>query len=79
MNALRDQAIDIIHELPDYDLEYAVNILKNILDISLHNHSRNRLSKEDAWTSFMEGINGFTEDFMPDGREPVLPSAREEL
>ena len=72
MNALRDQAIDIIHELPDYDLEYAVNILKNILN-------RNRLSKEDAWTSFMEGINGFTEDFMPDGREPVLPSAREEL
>ena len=37
-------------------------------------------SAEDAaWQSFMRGIDGFTEDFMKDGRETELPSARETL
>lgn len=25
--------------------------------------------KNDAWDIFLEGINGFTDDFMPNGRE----------
>lgn len=29
-----------------------------------------RLSKEEAWNIFLEGLNGFTEDFLPNGREP---------
>lgn len=26
--------------------------------------------KEEAWNIFMEGLNGFSEDFLPNGREP---------
>ena len=26
-------------------------------------------SEEKKWKIFMEGVNGFTEDFMPNGRE----------
>ena len=25
--------------------------------------------KDDVWANFMDGINGFTEDFFPTGRE----------
>lgn len=25
--------------------------------------------KDDVWANFMDGINGFTEDFLPTGRE----------
>ena len=34
---------------------------------------------EAAWQSFMQGLNEFTEDFMPNGREAEIPSARESL
>ena len=29
--------------------------------------------------TFLEGVYGFTDDFMKDGREPEIPSMREEL
>ena len=35
--------------------------------------------KADAWQTFMSGLNSFTEDFMADGREPEIPTARESL
>ena len=35
--------------------------------------------KADAWQTFMSGLNSFTEDFMTDGREPEIPTARESL
>lgn len=28
------------------------------------------IPKEEAWNIFMEGLNGFTDDFFPNGREP---------
>ncbi len=40
---------------------------------------RQASTQEKEWQSFMEGINGFTEDFMKDGREAEIPSARESL
>lgn len=35
--------------------------------------------KSKVWESFMEGINGFSEDFMADGRVEDYPSVREAL
>ncbi len=36
--------------------------------------------KDKAWETFMEGINGFTDDFLPNGRMPQLEQgARERL
>ena len=35
--------------------------------------------QEDAWQTFLEGINGFTDDFMADGRESAIPSPRDTL
>jgi len=35
--------------------------------------------KDQAWDTFLEGLNGFTEDFMADGREQQLQQAREAL
>ena len=35
--------------------------------------------KEDVWETFMSGINSFTDDFMPDGREPEITAERETL
>lgn len=26
--------------------------------------------KEESWNIFLEGLNGFTDDFLPNGREP---------
>ena len=37
------------------------------------------LPKEDSWQVFMNGLNGFTEDFMAEGREEVLPTVRDAL
>ena len=78
MNALRTQAINIIQALPDHDIEYTVNILRNILEISNYNQKK-KISKEEAWETFMKGINGFTDDFMADGRSLDVPDVREQL
>jgi hypothetical protein len=32
-------------------------------------HTSEDISEEKKWEIFMEGVNGFTEDFMPNGRE----------
>ena len=32
-------------------------------------HISEDISEEKKWKIFMEGVNGFTEDFMPNGRE----------
>ena len=35
--------------------------------------------KEDAWQTFMNGINSFTDDIFSDGRFQDVPTARESL
>ncbi len=35
--------------------------------------------KEVSWQSFLEGLHGFGDDFLPNGRELEIPSTREEL
>ena len=35
--------------------------------------------KADAWQTFMNGLNNFTDDFMSDGREAEIPTARDSL
>lgn len=35
--------------------------------------------KEEAWQTFLTGINAFTDDFFADGRAPETPAARENL
>ena len=35
--------------------------------------------KEDAWQTFMNGINGFTDDFFEDGRTQDISTVRESL
>ena len=37
------------------------------------------LPKEDSWQVFMDGLNGFTADFMTEGREEALPTVRDAL
>lgn len=37
------------------------------------------LPKEKAFQIFMEGVNGFSDDFMADGRENEIPTERESL
>lgn len=37
------------------------------------------VSQENAWEVFMEGINGFSEDFMQTGREQGFDIERESL
>ena len=35
--------------------------------------------KEKAWETFLEGLEGFTDDFFQDGREQGTPQERETL
>lgn len=35
--------------------------------------------KDSAWNTFLEGLHGFSDDFMEDGRESEVTSEREEL
>ena len=35
--------------------------------------------KDDVWLTFMDGINGFTEDCFEDGRTGEIPTKRESL
>lgn len=37
------------------------------------------LSKEAAWETFLNGLNGFTDDFFENGREIEMPTTREIL
>lgn len=37
------------------------------------------LPKEAVWQTFLSGLNGFTDDFFRDGREPEIPTQREML
>lgn len=37
------------------------------------------LPKEAAWQTFLSGLNGFTDDFFRNGREPEIPTQREKL
>lgn len=33
--------------------------------------------KEDVWQTFLNGLNGFSDDFFEDGREVEIPSSRD--
>lgn len=35
--------------------------------------------KETVWETFLNGLYAFSEDFMEKGREPEIPTARDEL
>ena len=35
--------------------------------------------KESIWENFIEGLNGFSDDFMENGREESIASEREEI
>ena len=35
--------------------------------------------KDDVWLTFIDGINGFTEDCFEDGRAEEIPTKRESL
>ena len=35
--------------------------------------------KDQVWETFLQGLNGFTDDFMTEGREPQLEQERETL
>ena len=35
--------------------------------------------ENSVWETFLEGLDGFTEDFMADGREPQTEQMRESL
>lgn len=35
--------------------------------------------KEKVWETFLEGLNGFSEDFFAEGREQPAPQSREDL
>ena len=35
--------------------------------------------QDKVWETFLQGLNGFTDDFMADGRAPQLEQAREDL
>lgn len=37
------------------------------------------LPKEAAWQTFLNGLNGFTDDFFENGREQGVPTERETL
>ena len=37
------------------------------------------IPKETAWQTFLDGLNGFTDDFLSSGRESELPSERDTL
>ena len=37
------------------------------------------LPKEAAWQTFLNGLNGFTDDFFQNGRELEVPTQRETL
>lgn len=48
-------------------------------DASAYGINQAFTTDEAEWQSFMQGIDSFTEDFMPNGRETEIPSARESL
>lgn len=35
--------------------------------------------KEEAWNTFLDGLNGFTDDLFANGRDPEYPAKRESL
>lgn len=37
------------------------------------------MSEEQVFQKFMEGINGFTDDCFANGREPEIPTERDEI
>ncbi len=37
------------------------------------------IPKDDIWNSFLRGLNGFTEDFMENGREEIAEQKRATL
>ena len=37
------------------------------------------LPREASWQTFLNGLNGFTDDFLPEGREQEIPAARDTL
>ena len=39
-------------------------------------HESDSISENEKWEIFMKGVNGFTEDFMPDGRDVEIPTKR---
>lgn len=37
------------------------------------------IPKDAAWQTFLDGLNGFPDDFMQDGRQTDIPTERDEL
>lgn len=37
------------------------------------------MPRENAWKIFMSDVNGFTDDYFAEGREPEVPATREAL
>ena len=42
-------------------------------------HAVMLIPKEASWQTFLDGVNGFTDDFFKDGREPEVPTQRDVL
>ena len=40
---------------------------------------KREITKEDAWKAFLKGLDGFTDDFMANGREEFIQTQREIL
>ena len=57
----------------DYRLQEDEMVIRRLGDVIL------LVPKSKVWETFMEGINGFTDDFMADDRSPDYPSTREKL
>ena len=57
----------------DYRLQEDEMVIRRLGDVIL------LVPKSKVWETFMEGINGFTDDFMADGRSQDHPSTREKL
>ena len=57
----------------DYHVKESEMVVRRLGDVIL------LTPKSKAWNTFMEGINGFTDDFMAEGRSQDIPSPREEL
>ena len=66
----RSQAVRLPKEYRFQENEVYVNRVGNMVIL---------MPKNNAWAGMMESLDLFTEDYMADGRESVLPEVREAL
>lgn len=57
----REQSIRLPKDFPIDGDEFLIRRLGKMIML---------VPKDEAWNIFLEGLNGFTEDFLPNGREP---------